>query len=137
MEPEQTNPQIPQPTQAPASVPVPMWKTILEKVKIIGINLFKRFYANKKIFWPVSISFGLIFLVLIIGIIFGGKKAQPKPIITPSPSPFVQVTPLPSPTEPLLKDAGDKLIDLKTKINDWDPKQSKLQPLKLNFEVRF
>ncbi len=136
MEPDTTKTSITEPSVS-APVPETAGKSLAQKLKNIGTNLLIRFYSNKKIFWPITIAFGLIVLMLIIGSIFGGKRNQPEQAVVITPTPFIQVTPIPSPSVGLLKDIGDKLTNLKNSIEDWDPKQGKLQPMNLNFDIRF
>ncbi len=131
----QTNPQ-----SSPAPVPPapePYQNLITQKLKNIAVNLFNKFYANKKIFWPVTGFFGLVFLIIIMGLLFGNKKNSN--IISPkiTPTPFILSTPIASPSAGILGASGEKLIQLKTQIDNLDVRQSRLQPPTLNFDVKF
>jgi hypothetical protein len=97
-----------------------------------------KFYQNKKIFLPVSISMGLLFFVILIGLIFGGKKTSPTVITKPSPSPTsVQSSSVPGVGTDALSQIEQKLIDIKNQIIELDVKQSRLQPPTLNFKIEF
>lgn len=127
------NPVSPQVTP---TVPVDLG-TILSNIKPFLSKLPAKFYSNKKIFWPVSIAFGLIFLVLILGLLFGKRGAVVGTSKSPSPSPTVQVTPQASASGNILIDSQNKLNDLKTQIDNLDIKESRLSPPSINFDIRF
>lgn len=114
------------------------WKTLPEKLKPILVAMFNKFYSNKKLFWPVSISFGLIFLVIVLGLLFG-KRGVPQVVntATPTPVPTVQSTPQATSSGDILTDSQNKLNDLKNQINNLDIQQSRLQPPALDFNVSF
>lgn len=110
---------------------------MIDKIKPIVKSLFAKFYSNKKIFWPVTISFGLIFLVLLIGLIFGGK---PKTIPTKniaSPTPYSFATPEATSSGDVLTNTQNTLNDLDNQIGNFDVKQSRLTPPTLNFNISF
>lgn len=97
-----------------------------------------RFYTNKKIFYPLSIAFCLIFLTILVGLLFGGARKTGLVRATPSPTPFVsQISPSPTPSGDVLSQIGQKLFDIKTQINALDVKQSQLQPPTINFKISF
>jgi hypothetical protein len=121
---------IPQPTPTG-------WRLVLSKVKPVLINVFNKFYSNKKIFWPVSIVFGILFLVVILGLIFGNRSSIQKVSKTPTPSPTIQATPIASESGDILTSSQNKLKDLKIQIINLDPRQSRLQPPNLNFDIKF
>lgn len=113
------------------------WQIILEKLKPLPKILWEKFYTNKKVFWPVAIAFGLIFLVLLIGLIFGKRGTKTPVTVKPTATPFIAATPVASPSAGILYDSQQKLNSLKVQIDNLDPKQSVLQPPPINFEIRF
>jgi hypothetical protein len=130
--------------QIPATAPIGPaqptqidWKSMLSKIKPVFVSGFNKFYSNKKIFWPVSIAFGLIFLIIILGLIFGNRKGSQKAIATPTPSPVVQSTPIASDSGDVLINSQYKLKELKNQIINLDIRQSRLQPPNLNFDIKF
>lgn len=130
-----TQPIVP-PQTPPVSTPVPDWKNQLTRVKLTLMNIFNKFYSNKKIFWPVTIAFGLIIFLIVVGLIFG-KRSGKAPIKLPTPTPFVQVTPQASASGDILTTSGEKLNNLKNQINNLDVKESRLQLPVLNFNIKF
>ena len=118
-------------------------KEIIERVRPFLANYRLRFtqtkfYQNKKIFFPVSISVGLLFLVILIGLIFGGKKRTQVVKNTPSPTPTFSGTTNPDTTgEDALSQIEQRLNDLKNQITNLDAKQSRLQPPTLDFKIKF
>lgn len=97
-----------------------------------------KFYQNKKIFLPISISLGLIVFMILIGLIFGKRKAAPVATPKPTPTPITtQSTSAPSVGTDALSQIEQKLLDIGRQINDLDVKQSRLQPPTLNFKIEF
>lgn len=125
----------PAPTASEAT-PVSSQLSIREKLKNIAINLFNKFYARKIIFWPVVGFLGLVFLIIVLGLMFGRKKtAVQEPRVTSTP--FILSTPVASPSAGILGTSGEKLIQLKNQIDNLDVKQDRLQPPSVNFDVKF
>lgn len=140
-------------SQAPVPVPPPMatnpvpipqsasmdpsWRNLMNNLKPIFINLFNKFYSNKKIFWPVSIAFGLIFLVIILGILFGRRTSGQNMVRLQTPTPIIRSTPQATSSGNILIDSQNKLNDLKNQINGLDVTQSRLKPPTLNFDISF
>lgn len=108
---------------------------VSEKIPPKIKDLFAKFYANKKIFWPVTISFGLLFLVVVLGLIFGSKT--PAPESKPSPTIFIVSTPEASPSGDIISVTERQLKDLKLQITSLDLKQSRLTPPEVNYDVSF
>ena len=111
----------------------PVVKNILQKVSQ------SKFYANKMIFWPVTISFSLIFIVLIAGLIFGAK-GTPSVQTTfkmPSSTPVTEIKPTSSPSAGPLTDIHTNLNNIDSTISDLDLKQSRLQPPQVDYNVNF
>jgi hypothetical protein len=138
------NTNVETPAQAPVTTPIetpqPMptgWRLVLSRVKPLLISSFNRFYSNKKIFWPVSIVFGILFLVVVLGLIFGNRGGTQNVSKTPTPTPTVQSTPEASESGNVLTKSQSKLKDLKNQIINLDPEQSRLQPPNLNFDIKF
>ena len=138
------NTNIDTPTQIPVPAPVETpqptltgWKPILLKAKAVLANMFNKFYSNKKIFWPVSIVFGILFLVIVLGLIFGNRGGTQNVSKTPTPTPTIQSTPEASESGDVLTKSQIRLKDLKIQIINLDPKQSRLQPPNLNFDIKF
>lgn len=101
---------------------------------------FKRtkFYTNKKIFYPITGMFGLMFLIVILGILFGKRSSTPVITTRPTPSPFVvKSEATPTPGDDVLSQAEQKLFDIKTRMDGFDAKQGRLQPPTLNFKIEF
>jgi len=115
------------------------WKSLPAKIKPILANIFNKFYSNKKIFWPISIAFGLIFLVIVLGLLFGKKRNVPQAVTmaTATPIPTIQSTPQATSSGNILTDSQNKLNDLKNQINNLDVQQSRLQPPTLDFNISF
>jgi hypothetical protein len=129
--------------QTPLTPPVPVSNNPLGKIRPIFKALWSkltqtRFYQNKKIFYPVSISLGLVLFIIFIGLIFGGKKSPSVPKSTPSPTPpFVQSTDSPDVGLDTLSQIERSLTDIKNQIINLDVKQSRLQPPALDFKIKF
>jgi hypothetical protein len=85
----------------------------------------------------VSVVFGLILLIIILGILVGKRSAGQNTTTKTSPSPAVQNTPGASPSSDVLTNNQIKLNDLKKQINNLDVKESRLKPPTLNFDIRF
>lgn len=96
-----------------------------------------KFTSNKKIFLPVTISLGAIFLVIILGLIFGGGSAKPAPKKSPTPTPVVQKTPEASESGDVISINERKLNALKNQIKTLDVNQSRLQLPPIDFEISF
>ncbi|HTK03939.1 MAG TPA: hypothetical protein VL401_04220 [Alphaproteobacteria bacterium] len=106
-----------------------IWERIPQRIK----DVLVKFYTNKKIFWPVTIAFSLIFFIILLGLLFGNKTRPISEIKnTPSATPAFQL-PDSSSKDP----NSDPLQDLKKKINDFDVKQSRLTPPTINFDIQF
>jgi hypothetical protein len=108
-----------------------VWDKIPPRIK----EIIARFYTNKKIFWPVTGAFGLVFLVIILGLIFGSK--QPGASSRPTPTPVVETTPEASPSGDVLTQTAGQLKDLNNQINSLDLKQSRLTPPSINYNISF
>lgn len=123
-------------------VPAPAGKTNFF-TKLVGKlppqirPVLAKFYSNKMIFWPVTIVFGLLFLVIVLGLLFGSPSTPAPAKPTPSPIPFVQATPIPCTGTDVLCVTGNKLKDLKNQINSLDLKQSHLAPPQINYDINF
>lgn len=129
--------------EAPQKAPVPVSKMPPFLAKISGWippqvkEILAKFYTNKKIFWPVTIVFGILFLVIILGLLFGSPNAPVQVVKRATPSPFVQPTPAPcSPTDQLCL-TGNQLKDLKNQINSVDLRQSRLSPPQIDYDIKF
>ena len=97
-----------------------------------------RFYKNKMIFWPITVAISLIFLIVILGLLFGKKNIKINNPIKASPTPISQVqnTPQSISNDPITQ-IEQNLNDLKNQINNLDVKQSRLSPPTVNFDVKF
>ena len=107
-----------------SNIALQLWSKVPQKAR----DIFARFYTNKKIFWPITIAFGLLFLVLILGLLFGNKNKVVTSVKN-TPAPEIQ------PTSQAI--SNNPLNDLKIQINEFDVKQSRLKPPPLNFDIRF
>jgi len=105
---------------------------IPQKVK----DLFNKFYANKKIFWPITILFGIIILIIILGLLFGTPKTPTPPGSKKTPQPL-ETTPEASPSGDVLSTSDRLLKELNNQINSLDLGQNKLKPPVINYKVDF
>lgn len=97
-----------------------------------------KFYTNKKIFLPVTIASSLIVLMILIGLIFGGRMSVQVQKSSPSPTPASSgATIVPSGAPDTLSQIEQKLTDDKNQINSLDVKESRLQPPTLDFKIKF
>lgn len=115
------------------------WKTVLS-TKLLPLlkDVGRKVYSNKKIFWLIITLFSLIFLITIVGIIFGNKrgKTSQQALPTPTATPVVQENIQASPSGDILIDSQTELNKLKNQIKNLDVKQSKLQPPSVDFEIK-
>jgi len=109
---------------------------IKDKIPQPTKDMFAKFYANKMIFWPITIVFGLLFLTIILGLLFG-TKAPPVVQKTTKPTPVVIVAPNETPSTDTLSDVQTKLSDFKSQINSLDVRQSTIKPPTINFDIKF
>ncbi len=122
---------------------------LVEKIKVVlskiwGFiplpikNILIKFYTNKKVFIPVAVAFGLIFLIVILGLLFGSKSA-PIVIVPPKKTltPFVVTTPEATPSGDILSVTEVKLRELNNRINSLDVRQQKLSPPIIDYDVSF
>ena len=123
---EQVKPLDQIPVQKPPRIVIPA------RIK----EIWSKFYSNKKIFWPVSISLGLFLLVLLTGLLFGTRNRVARPT-TPFPTPAVSVTPVPTNPDDILTITNVKLLELDAEIKELDVRQSRLAPPSVNFDIRF
>jgi len=110
-----------------------IWDKIPKNIQ----DVLRRFYANKKIFWPIAILFGILFLIIILGLLFGSTAPAASPATKKTPIPFVEVTPEASPSGDILTVMGNQLKDLNNQINSLDLGQNKLKPPVINYKVDF
>lgn len=141
MNPENNNPSTATGTTPPPVTPTPTpvkSKFDTQNIKDMGMKLFDKFYANKKIFWPVTVFFVIVFLIVVLGLLFGKKKPT-EPVVTDRPSPSVFIAPRPTfpPMEGMLGEAAEKLSTLRDFIENMDVRQGRLTPPKLNYEIKF
>lgn len=113
------------------------WKPLLSKTKQVLSASFNKFYTNKKIFWPVTIAVGLLFLVILLGLMFGKRNGSQMVSKIPTPTPIVQDTPISSASGNILTETQIKLSDLKKQINTLDVRASRLKPPFLDFDIKF
>lgn len=135
---QQPNP-VPTPTEVTKGNP---FNEIIAKIKLFISPFWQRFtqtkfYTNKKIFYPIAGMFGLMFLIIILGLLFGNRK----PMVvrpTPTPTPITsEVIESPTPKGDALSVIEQKLLDLKSQIDSLDIKQSRLQPPSMDFKISF
>lgn len=96
-----------------------------------------KFYSNKKIFLPFAIVFGLMFLVIILGVLFGNKGGPGIPVGKSTPTPFIQATAAPCSESDTLCLTRNKLMNLENQINSVDPKQSRISPPNIDYDISF
>lgn len=110
-----------------------IWGLVPDPIK----NFVLKFYSNKKVFIPVAIAFGLVFLIIILGLLFGSKGV---PVIIPSkktPVPFVIATPTASASGDILTVTKSQLKNLNNQINSLDVGQNKLKPPAIDYDISF
>lgn len=100
-------------------------------------DFFNRFYANKKIFWPITIVFGLMFLIIVLGLLFGSKGTAVAVPPNKTTAPFILATPTASPSGDILTVTENQLKDLNDQINSLDIGQNKLKPPDINYNIGF
>jgi hypothetical protein len=120
---------------APPTTKIGILSKISDKIPPKVKAVFAKFYTNKKIFWPVTISLGLLLLVVILGLLFGTEA--PPSLPTPSPTVFVVSTPEASPSGDILSVTERQLRDLRNQINSLDLNQSHLAPPQINYDIKF
>lgn len=113
------------------------WQKLVSAMPLPVKAAFAKFYNNKKIFLPVSISFGVLFLVIVIGLLFGKPATTTSPSLRTSPTPMVTSIPQSSQPEDIITVTRNVLKDLKSEINALDVNQSILKPPSIDFEVGF
>lgn len=96
-----------------------------------------RFYANKKFFWPITIAFAIIFLIIILGLLFGSPAQSPTPTAKIAATPFSFAVPTASPSGGIVPSAKTQLEDLKNQIDDLDLNQSRLQAPTIDYKITF
>lgn len=110
----------------------------IEKSRKQGEILFKKMYANKMIFWPVTIVGGLLLLTIVVGLLFGTTRNNVAQIKKTTPTPISKIaTPQATTSADILTTTQNHLNDLKVQINSLDVQQSRLQPPTINFNVKF
>lgn len=124
-------PQESNPTPPKKGIFIKVWDKIPSNLKTVLI----KFYSNKKVFLPISISFGLIFLVIILGLLFGTRGTE-APISKKTPVPASSGSPTMEPGN-ALSQIQLQLIKLKDQVLGLDVNQSRLKPPPVNFEIRF
>jgi hypothetical protein len=80
----------------------------------------------------------LLFLTILAGLFFGGKKSPSIIKVRPTPTPLIiEKTHTPPPSGDAVSQIETKLLDLKRQIDDLDVKQSRLQPPSVDFKISF
>ena len=115
-----------------------LWNKIPQKIRVIIAKFSENgFYANKKMFWPVTIAFGILVFILILGLLFGNRNRNSN-LTDSSPTPVSQdQNKVVMENGNVLTKIEQKLNDLKNQINVFDAKQSHLKPPSVNFNVKF
>jgi hypothetical protein len=108
----------------------------LKKFKEILKAALARLLKNKKMVVLLGGIFGLILLIIILGLIFGKRSKVPPHLKgTPSPNQNTQ-SPIPSPTDTLGQNEV-KLKNMNEEIINFDIIQSRLTPPKVDFKISF
>lgn len=134
-----------EPKNQPSTLPVQKvnmlavyWQKFTSLIPEPAKNALLKFYHNKKIFLPIAISFGLLFFVIVIGLVFGKPTSTSSGLVKTSPTPVVTNIPQPSSKpEDIVTVTRETLKDLKSEINALDVDQSVLQPPNIDFEIKF
>jgi hypothetical protein len=110
-----------------------IWSKVPQQFK----ELLYKFYLNKKPFWAVMISIGLILLILVIGLVFGNRNKNVSTTKNiPTPTPQNQTIQTNKDLDVLSKIELD-LNKLKNQIESFDINQSRLKSPPLNFDIAF
>lgn len=109
---------------------VPTIKSLLPKLKE------SKLYKNKLVFWTMTSLFGVLLLVIILGLLFGNRNRNIVSTSTSTPSAQNIVPTITQEDGPLFQ-INRRLIDLKTQIMTFDVKQSRLKAPAINFDVKF
>ena len=115
--------------------PVSKIDFVLAKIPQVK-DVFTKFYANKKIFWPVTGAIGMVFLILILGLLFG-KRQMGSTLIKPSPTPGQNQTVSAPSTPDQLQQIQINLGKIKNKIMNFDVNQAILAPPSPDFKISF
>lgn len=120
----------------------PTRQDLLGKIKPILIKVINKFkesklFTNKLIFWSITIFACMVLFIIIIGLLFGKKKNVVIQKPTPSVIPFILKTPTSTSTNDILSKSQEKLILLKSQLDQLDVMQGRLQPPTLNFDIKF
>jgi hypothetical protein len=120
------------------------WKEAISKSKNIGsfaVDKFKQsiLYTNKKIFWSLTTMLSLFVIIIVLGVLFGEKDSKTPKVVEniPTPTPFVAPHATIPPSAGILYTSQEKLLQLKNQINALDPKQSRLKPPTINYDIKF
>ncbi len=120
-----------------------LWSKVPQKAKDIFVKIYfniqnlAKSESGKKIFLPITIAFGLVFLILVAGLLFGNRN-KVATFVKTSPSPISPIqTEAPGDNGSPLSQIEKKLNDLKTQIGTFDAKQSRLTPPTVNFNIKF
>lgn len=105
-------------------------KNILAKI------YFGKFYANKRVFWVVTISLGLILVVIILGLIFGKRKVGNGSNLKSTPLQN-QNNIEPTATPDQLSQIQINLVKIKDEIISLDVNQAFLQPPAIDYKISF
>lgn len=116
--------------------PVSKIDLILAKIPQPVKDVFAKFYANKKIFWPVTGAIGVVFLILILGLLFG-KRQMGGALIKPSPTPSQNQTVSAPSTPDQLQQIQINLGKIKDQIMNFDVNQAILTPPSPDFKISF
>jgi hypothetical protein len=111
---------------------------VMEVAKQIFREIYQKIISNKIIAISLAALFGIMLLIVILGLIFGNKGPKNVSVSpTPTRKPFILSTPE-SPTGSDIISVSQKRLDsLKTQINDFDAKQTRLSPPAINFDISF
>lgn len=126
-------------TQGPSlSVKKPvMLDKIMQKIPQKIKDPLIKFYANKKIFWPVAGAAGAILLIVILGLLFG-KRSLNQATGKPKPTPVQnQVENQASPSPDQLSQIQIDLGKIRNLITGLDVRQAPLQPPAIDFKISF
>ena len=115
-----------------------IWIRVPQKLKDVLTRFSESgIYGNKKVFWLVTGAFGLIFITILIGLVFGSGGTSTKSTkVKLVPTPIAETTSVPEAKDALME-ADDRLKALRARINSLDVKMSRLSPPQVNFKVSF
>lgn len=148
------NNQTPPTQQVPVPTPVPTPNTdqpvnqmqadkmkfgnFVKNIKPIAKEVLSKILANKKLTYLLAGLFGIIFLIIILGLLFGKRVKTTPTSTTKTPEPASQnFGGNPSSPSGILGESVQKLKVIEGNIINFDIQQNRLLPPTVDFDVNF